>query len=115
MNTSAPDVRATAIRAAVVISVVRLGVFSAASSLMHYADGRQVVGYFLLILNSIVELSIASPIVQWSIASGIPKQSAVGLLLPSALIVITSAALGLAYAAVRHQQGAAAPHSVPGR
>jgi hypothetical protein len=52
----------------------------------NFADSRQIVGYFVLILNSIVELSLASLL--------IGKRDGAGQLLTALFIVVTSILLG---------------------
>jgi hypothetical protein len=72
-----------------VIAALRLGVFWIALTLTgEYADWRQILGYWLLMLNSIVELSMASAVTHHHL---------VGSLLTSGLIVLTSALLARAW------------------
>jgi hypothetical protein len=82
-----------AVRVGAIISVVRLGLFWGGFALYNsHHDWRQTVGYALLILNSVAELAIAGAL------SG--KRSGPSLLVAT-LIVLTSAALGLALAWIR--------------
>jgi hypothetical protein len=74
----------TAVRASSFIAVVRLGLFWSGMALLGYPDWRQVVGYELLVLTSLVELGFAG-----------------SLVLGSALVVLTSAVLGWAWAWAR--------------
>ena len=85
-----PDVQrrslmTTAIRVGGMIAAIRLGLFWSSLALYSgHADWRQVLGYGLLIGNALVELGIAA-----SLAAG-PGSP----FLVSALIVLTSGALG---------------------
>jgi hypothetical protein len=80
--------------------LVRLLVFYTGLSLLGYSDSRQVVGYFMLILNSLVELSFAS------LLSG--KRPG-GQLLTAVLIVVTSILLGYGWARLRFRSRPASP------
>ncbi len=80
----------TAVRVAALLSVVRLSIFWTGLALYTgHGDWRQTVGYALLIVNSVVELAIAAA---WT-----GKQSGTSLLV-AGLIVLTSAAIGWAWA-----------------
>jgi hypothetical protein len=75
------------LRIGVAIAVVRLLVFACGLYLIgNFADSRQIVGYFMLILNSVVELSLASLLVG--------KREAPGQFLTALFIVVTSLLLG---------------------
>lgn len=52
-----------ALRIGAGIALIRLLVFFYGLYLLGFGDSRQVVGYFMLILNSVVELSLASSLV----------------------------------------------------
>ena len=68
------------------IAAVRLMVFWAALGLSaRYSDWRQVLGYLLLMVNSIVEIGITSI---WT------RDSSVGSVVATCLIVATSGVLG---------------------
>ena len=84
---------ATGLRVGGLIALARLGLFWGGLALyVGHADWRQVAGYALLIPNSVVELALAA---SWS---GRHPGSPV---LVAALIVLTSAVLGFAWAWVR--------------
>lgn len=83
----------TAVRVGGIISVVRLCVFWGGLTLYTcYSDWRQIAGYALLIVNSVVELAIAAACAGNRFGSS---------LLVAGLIVLTSAALGWAWAWIR--------------
>ena len=83
----------TAVRLGGLVSVVRLSLFWSGLALFTgHSDWRQTVGYALLIVNSVAELAIA--------AACTGKRSGSSLLV-AGLIVLTSAALGWAWAWVR--------------
>ena len=83
----------TAVRAAAFLSVARLTVFWSGLALYTgQSDWRQTVGYLLLIVNSVVELAITAALTG--------KRSGSSLLV-AAFIVLTSAALGWAWAWLR--------------
>lgn len=83
----------TAVRVGALFSVVRLSVFWGGLALYTgHSDWRQTVGYALLIVNSVLELAIA--------AACTGKRSGSSLLV-AGLIVLTSAALGWAWAWIR--------------
>src|ERR1043166_3202925 len=69
----------------VVISAIRLGLFWIGLTLSaQFADWRQIFGYAILMLNSLVELSIASVFT---------RDSTAGAWLTSLLIVLTTTSL----------------------
>src|ERR1043166_8081855 len=69
----------------VVISAIRLGLFWIGLTLSaRFADWRQIFGYAILLLNSLVELSIASVFT---------RDSTAGAWLTSLLIVLTTTSL----------------------
>ena len=85
----------TAFRGGVGIALVRLVVFYSGLSLFNgYADGRQVLGYALLILNSLVELGLAA-----ALSGARPGPP----ILVAALIGLTSVLLGFVWAWLRFQ------------
>ena len=84
---------ATGLRVGGLIALARLGLFWAGLALYTgHADWRQVGGYVLLVLNSVVELTLAA---FWTGRHPGPP------LLVAGLIVLTSAVLGFAWACVR--------------
>jgi len=83
----------TAFRAGGVIAIIRVAMYWLGLALYRSgADWRQPVGYALLIVNSVVELAIAS---RWTDTRRGPS------LAVAALIVMTSAMLGCAFAWIR--------------
>ena len=87
----------TAVRVGAVISAARLGAFGVGLALYTgYGDWRQVVGYVLLIVNSVVELAITAALT--GSRTGSP-------LLTAGLIVLTSVALAWAWAWLRARSG----------
>jgi len=84
---------ARGLRVGGLIALARLGLFWAGLALYTgHADWRQVGGYVLLVLNSVVELTLAA---FWTGRHPGPP------LLVAGLIVLTSAVLGFAWAWVR--------------
>jgi hypothetical protein len=84
---------ATGLRVGGLIALARLGLFWGGLALYTgHADWRQVGGYALLVLNSVVELTLAA---SWSGRRPGPP------LLVAGLIVLTSAVLGFAWAWIR--------------
>ena len=84
---------ATGLRVGGLIALARLGLFWGGLALyVGHADWRQVAGYALLIPNSVVELALA--------ASRSGRHPGPPLLV-AALIVLTSAVLGFAWAWIR--------------
>ena len=84
---------ATGLRVGGLIALARLSLFWGGLALYAgHADWRQVGGYALLILNSVVELTLAA---SWSGRHPGPP------LLVAGLIVLTSALLGFAWAWLR--------------
>jgi hypothetical protein len=79
----------TAIRAALVIGIVRIFAFWTAMRLMQASDIRQVVGYFLLMVTCLPEMGVAKPL----------RFNAPGwVVFVTGLIAATSLALGYAWA-----------------
>jgi hypothetical protein len=74
-----------ALRIGAVIALIRLLVFSCGLYLLGFGDSRQIVGYIMLMLNSIVEISFASAL--WGRRPG-------GQLLTAVFIGATSILLG---------------------
>jgi hypothetical protein len=80
----------TTVRVGVFVAVVRLGLFWGGLALYTgNSDGRQLVGYVLLIVNSVAELGIAA-----AFSGNRPGPP----LLVAGLILLTSFALGWAWA-----------------
>lgn len=87
---------ATGLRVGGLIALARLGLFWSGLALYTgHADWRQVGGYALLILGSVVELGLAA---SWSGSHPGPP------LLVAVLIVLTSAMLGFAWAWIRFRR-----------
>jgi len=87
---------ATGLRVGGLIALARLGLFWGGLALYTgHAGWRQVGGYALLILNSVVELTLAA---SWSGRHRGPP------LLVAGLIVLTSAVLGFAWAWIRFRR-----------
>jgi len=78
-----------------IVALLRLCVFWGGMTLTaNYPDWRQIAGYGLLVTNSLVELAIAS---------AVTRSRSLGSLLTSALIVVTSLAIGSWWARRRHR------------
>ena len=87
----------TAVQVGAIITAVRLGVFWVGFALYTgHGDWRQVVGYVLLIVNSVVELALTAALT--GSRTGSP-------LLTAGLIVLTSVALAWAWAWLRARSG----------
>lgn len=83
----------TAIRVGGLIAVIRLSVFWTALALYTgHSDWRQSVGYVLLIVNSVAE---------YAMAAALTGNRSGSSLLVAGLIVLTSSAIGLAWAWIR--------------
>lgn len=90
----------TALRVGAGIALIRLVVFAVGLYLLGFGDSRQVVGYFMLILNSLVELQLAS---------SLTGRRPAGQLLTAAFIVVTSILLGYGWARLRFRSRPASP------
>ena len=78
------------------IAFIRLLVFFCGLYLVgNFADSRQIVGYFMLVLSSIVEVSFASMLVG--------RREAAGQFLTALFIVMTSILLGYWWTRLRSQ------------
>jgi len=76
------------------IALIRLIVFAVGLYLLGFGDSRQIVGYFMLILNSVVELSLAS---------ALTGRRPAGQLLTAVFIVATSILLGYGWTRLRNR------------
>ena len=93
MRSPQQSLSTTGVQAAALIALVRLSLFWGALVLYTgHADGRQVAGYVLLILNAVVEMALAG-----ALSRRQPGPS----LLVAGLILVTSLALGFAWGWLR--------------